>query len=378
MNLSNNKLIIGAFQLIGKILDGVGDMMNNLAVTIPIFTVLGALGLRALSQKMEEMRINKELIKIKQEQELIDKRIQIANMEAALEKKIKDEQDTLAILHAIELEKQQLAEKERQATYDAALAAEKEAQTEVEKKQAEEMAALKAYQEAQEEERLKARQARDAVKAELDAQEIQREREKALARLEGEEDKDEAAIAEAKEKLQLAQQDVKLKGDAAKQAKTEAKAAKDKTKNAKKVLDSAKKETKEAKKGLKVAKNKTKNAKLLLDNEKDRTKALAKQHAQEMQDVEDRNNAALQAEKDRLKLMEEQNKQVGLMGTMWRSVMGVISAVQAGLQLIKTIQTGINAVQTILVKLKTQEGREEVKNTIKKKAAAAAEMIKAA
>jgi hypothetical protein len=307
MNLSNSKVIIGAFQTVGKILDGIADLMSNVEAQIPVFAAMGVIAVNALGSKLREHQIAKELNRLSLEEKLLKEeeyiRAEAINRsketQLLLEKQKGEvaQADALIAKEANNLEIAQIAEK--QAAEDEAAAAKQVAESEA--------AELRIQQQIDDEIAL----AQAAKKLILEQQLLQTQLQRKAANGE----------ITAEEQAQLNA----IAGKIA-QAKAEQKTSTQKIANSKKELKSQKEITKKEKEALKTAKNNLKTAKqntkeaeqnLAVANDKKKT--LEEEHKAELQKAIDKSiedDRELSARQKQLELMKEQAGQTSFLGTL--------------------------------------------------------------
>lgn len=359
MNLSNSKLIIGAFQTVGKVLDGVSGIMEHIELQIPLFGTLALMAANSLGHKLREHEI------AKQQYQLDLQTKQLAQEEAIAEtEKAARQQATLEVDAAINAQKAK--EKEAQLAYDQALMDAATAKTELEKAQNEELAAQQLENEIE-------MQIQNDIKA------AQAEKQKALeneilaAKLQ-----QKAANGEltAQEQAQLAQ----AKATAA-EARTAQKTYQGKIKQGKKDLQTAKQLTKDAKQQTKTAKQNYNTAKKAakqaaknLKTEQDKTNQLINQRDTEIDTLTEKSlaeNQQYQLQQKQLALLKEQTGETGLLAAATANVMAVLSAIPG-------VMSTIAAIQKIINFLKDKERIATLKATLATKKQMLAEKIKAA
>lgn len=377
MNLTNNKLIIGTFQTIGKVIDGIAGLMGNVAAQIPVFTILGALSLSALGNKMAEMRIAKEQARLERENALKKAEAVILDMELNRQKYINE-----ATAQAIKLQndKELLANNQlitANEVHQAAITAHNLAIEEEAAALAKQQATEKAIFLEEEKEKAAERLEIAAQQAVIDQQSLITKLEMAAA--------DENATAEDQQKLLNAQTELttleqkyqtqkKASAQIKKDAKVEQDRLKKQLKNDKQTLKNAKQKTKSAKANVK---NAAKNVKLAEEN-----LALTEQNRKEESEIrkeeEARYDEKLNAEKEALNHLQQQGTAMGFLNGLGNVFLGIIQGIGTALAFVSSILGVIVALKKIGVNLTTKEGREQTKNLIKAKARLAVEQMKAA
>lgn len=358
MNLSNSKLIIGAFQTISKVLDGVSGIMEHIELQIPLFGMLALMAANSLGHKIREHEVAKEQHRIELERKVIEEERNILKRQNALE-----EEKALALSNAQkDLDKQRAAEADAAALLKAM-------------RKDEEAAAI-AYNGALEQEMAEEAleneiemQIQEAITAAQKAKQIAMENEILAAKLQqkattgklSEEEQKQLADAkkistEARKQQQSLQKDIKDGKKSLKQQKQKTAEAKKNTKLKEKELNVAKKNTKEAEANLKKEQDQTKEAELKL--------------AQTIKENELK-DAALENDKKRLALLKEQTGETGLLASATANVMAVLTAIPGVMTTIATIQKIINF-------LKDKERIATLKATLATKKQMLAEKIKAA
>lgn len=377
MNLTNNKLIIGTFQVIGKVIDGIAGLMGNVAAQIPVFTILGAISLSALGNKMKEMQLAKEQARLERENALRKAEATVAEMEANRDKYI-----DAAVAQAKEMQnnKEKIANNELIAAQEANTAALKTQQLAIDEEAAAK-AKVTATEDALAAERKKER---DAENLEIAAQQAVLKQQELIATLAlvaaGEEATaaDQQKLVDAQAELATLQSKYQTQKATSDQIKKDSQAEqsrlKQQLKNDKKLHTNAKKQLKNANK---LVKQTEKNVKLAEENVA--LVGKTKKTDEELRAIEEeRFDKKLAAEKEALDYMQQQGSAMGFLNGLGNVFLGIIQGIGAALAIISTILGVIVALKKIGINLTTKEGREQTKNLVKAKARLAIEKMKAA
>ena len=345
--MSNSKLIIGAFQTVGKILDGVAGLMEHIEVQVPVFATLGVLAVNALGSKIREHEIAKELNRL------------------ALEERIAKQEEQLLAQADLQCKEQVLALQVAQNQEEIAAGAVKAAMIE-------EQAALKAVADQEEivqNEVKKEQEIEEAIRADeqlaKEQELLQLKYQEIIANemAKSAEERDPAVLQDAKEKAKLAKDNSRKAKESAHQRKKELKSQQNSTKKEKEKLDTLNKELKSKRNALKTAKDEYKAA-------QDTTKeAQANLDTARQKVIEE--DKTLSVRQKELGLLKEQAGQVSGLAALWQNVTSIISVIPG-------VLSTINMLKAIGNKLGLQDIAIKVKEKAATLAAAAAEKIKAA
>ena len=117
MTLSNSEVIIGGFQLISVLLQGIGDFFNNLPAQIALFTTLAAIGVSMLGNQLEENRLAKEQHELELRKQILQEEESIKEKEALVDqytKNILKKEESLNEAKILLQKKKQTAETKKQ------------------------------------------------------------------------------------------------------------------------------------------------------------------------------------------------------------------------------------------------------------------------
>lgn len=377
MNLTNNKLIIGTFQTIGKVIDGIAGLMGNVAAQIPVFTILGAISLSALGNKMKEMQLAKQQANLERENALKKAEAVILDMELNRQKyvdeataqaiKLQNDKETLANNQLI------TANEEKQAAITAHNLAIDEEAAALAKVQATEKAIALEEEKEKEAENLEIA----AQKAVLDQQSLITKL-AAIAADENATAADQQNLLDAQAKLTTLEQTYQTQKSASAQMKKDAKDEQNRLnkqlKTERKVWKNAKEKTKLAKKNVK---NAEKNVKLAEEN-----LSLTQKNRKSDEELraieEERFDKKLASEKETLNHLQQQGTAMGFLNGLGNVFLGILQGIAGAFALIGSIIKINNILKQKGIDLTKKEGRETAKNLIKQKISTAWEMAKSA
>lgn len=110
MKLTDSELIIGVFNLVADMLEGVADFLEDTGAQVAVFTTLGLIAATALGNKLKEHELNKEGLKIDQQRQLIANKKELATLREGLQEKKNNAEEAKALF----LEKSQTLEGTKQ------------------------------------------------------------------------------------------------------------------------------------------------------------------------------------------------------------------------------------------------------------------------
>lgn len=353
MNLTNSKLIIGTFNLVSNVLNGIAGFMGNIEAQIPVFTVIGALTLGMLGNKMKEMQLAREQAKLDRELAIQKQQDHINEMKAN-----EDEYIKAAVERAKKIQDNQLL---------AAVRDEEIAQKRVSLAEDEEARALGLlrYQE-------KKVEMLEVLAGEKDINEVKEDRAETEAKI----------SAEIAEQAALREGATQADKDAARKAQEDYENLKkgnqlnDKDKNIyKEKLKTARKQLKEDQKAYKQAQKNTKIATEQLNRAKAKTKAIQDGYKDDKALAEQekkRFQESIEQQEKILGHMKQQGTAMGVLGGIGNIVLSVFSGIATVVGTIAAIIKLVNALKEKGIKLDRASLAAKIKEwkqTLKNKAA---------
>lgn len=359
MNLTNSKLIIGTFNLVGKVLNNIAGLMGNLETQIPIFTILGALALSALGNKMKEMQLAKEQAALEREIAIQEQQNKINEMKANEAKWVAE---AVATAKKVQKQNELAALRDLEIADNKFIAAQKdeEIQKAIVEKQAKLVGTLK---------EITALKEQDEVKEDLLVTEAQISAELAEQRSLKEDatEADKIAAERAKEDAKNIEKKNKLNDQDRKKYNEKLKIAEKQLAKDRKNLKLAEQRTKEAEKEKKQAAEKVELVKAQKKSD-EQLKAEAKQQFQE----------SIEHQEKLLGYMQQQGTAMGFLNGLGNVFLGILKGIAGAFALIGSIIKINNILKQKGIDLTKKEGRETARNLIKQKISAAWQMAKSA
>ena len=311
MNLSNSKVIVGAFSAVGSILDSVGDMLDTTAEQIPIFTTLAIIGASMLGQRLQENALAKEQNQLDEQNKLLQQEKLVINNELAIAqaKQRLEEEEGANLRNAIE------AERIAQQQYVNALKTEEKA---IEDEAAASEAVTLAEQKVQEAELLQIAKEQAATEKEKFIEKLKQTEATLLEKQAAGEltEKEKNQLQRLQTRIGKEEQLHKTLKDEAKVAKNSLSAHKGKVTSAKKALDIAKQNTKTAKDGVKTAKDAVKTAQDDIKVKQDEYEAKAQQIALD--------EKGLELDKKKLAYLDQQSSGIWGIIKLYNNLKGIM------------------------------------------------------